>query len=176
MIGKVVSVYWRATPRAASNAAASPAPVLARKEEGTPVPTAAPAALTFTGVTTLSHADSPPAQDGWRARFEAVYLLDDGELVKHIRPPFIPERTTFYRNEESLREQARAIPEPPNYFTFYQSDRKIQNWGLGFIASNRHTLYYVLRHVFGVEAVRDSGVRGFAQPQHGRRLDAARWR
>jgi len=152
VIGKVVSVYWRATPRAASDAATPATPTISREEEGTPAPTAAPASPnTITGVTTLSFPASPPTQDGWRARFDAAYLLKDGEVVKHIRPPFIAERVAFYRSEESLREQAKVIPEPPNYFTFHQSDGKIQNWGLGFIGSDRHTLYYVLRHVFGLK-------------------------
>jgi len=153
VIGKVISVYWRATPHAGSVASPPTTPAITRKVKGRPVPTAIPdsAAITFTGVTTNSSADLPPVRDGWRARFEAAYLLNEVELVKHIRPPFIPERTTFYRNEESLRGQAEAIPEPPNYFTFRQNGRTLQHWGLGFIGTDRHTLYYVLRHVFGLK-------------------------
>lgn len=153
VIGKVVSVYWRATSHAAGMAAITATPTNSRKENGTSAPAAVgeSATLTFTGVTMFARADLPPIQDGWRARFEAAYLLKDGELVKHIRPPFIAERTTFYRNEESLRGQAEVIPEPPNYFTFRQNGRKLRHWGLGFIGSDRHTLYHVLRHVFGLK-------------------------
>jgi RNA polymerase sigma factor (sigma-70 family) len=33
--------------------------------------------------------------DDWRKRFEAVYRLEDGEVLKRVAPPFIPEREDF---------------------------------------------------------------------------------
>jgi hypothetical protein len=86
------------------------------------------------------------SQKGWRERFEAAYRLQDGELVKHIQPPYVPERLEYYRNVDTA--QAQAIPEPPNYFTFHQNDQALREWGCGFIGSDRHTLYRVLRDVF----------------------------
>jgi len=32
----------------------------------------------------------------WRVRFDAVYRLDNGELLRHIPEPYIPERDDFY--------------------------------------------------------------------------------
>jgi RNA polymerase sigma factor (sigma-70 family) len=32
----------------------------------------------------------------WRARFDAVYRLDEGQVLKRIPPPFIPERTRYF--------------------------------------------------------------------------------
>ncbi|HUW82639.1 MAG TPA: TlpA disulfide reductase family protein [Phycisphaerae bacterium] len=56
--------------------------------------------------------DSAP----WRQRFDAVYRLEPGEVVKRIAPPFIPERKQYYL--ATLSGQADVIPEPPDYFKF----------------------------------------------------------
>lgn len=37
----------------------------------------------------------PTTREAWRADFEAVYFLADGEILKRIRPPFIPERRDY---------------------------------------------------------------------------------
>src|SRR4051812_12137597 len=53
------------------------------------------------------------AQDGdWRARFNEVYRLNEGEVLKCIAPPFIPEREVYYRTDH--RGQYQAIKEPPD--------------------------------------------------------------
>ena len=44
-------------------------------------------------------ATSRPANPAWRERFDAVYLLTDGETLKRIPPPFIPERADFNRSQ-----------------------------------------------------------------------------
>jgi RNA polymerase sigma factor (sigma-70 family) len=44
-------------------------------------------------------APAPPAATApidWRARFDAIYRLDDGQVLKRIPPPFIPERTRYF--------------------------------------------------------------------------------
>ncbi|MHC4476351.1 MAG: HEAT repeat domain-containing protein, partial [Planctomycetota bacterium] len=78
----------------------------------------------------------------WRERFDEVYRLDDGQILKRIAPPFIPERAEYYRHEHS--GQASAIAEPPDYFTFHW-DAALVNWGLGFTGGER-PLEAVLKH------------------------------
>ena len=48
--------------------------------------------------------DSAP----WRKRFDAVYRLEPGEVVKRIAPPFIPERKQYYL--ATLSHQAKVLP------------------------------------------------------------------
>jgi len=66
----------------------------------------------------------------WRQRFEAVYRLEDDQILKRISPPFIPERRDYYLNEHS--HQASLISRSPDRFVFHW-DRKLKRWGLGFI-------------------------------------------
>jgi hypothetical protein len=70
-----------------------------------------------------------PSDPNWRARFEQVYRLEDGEILKRIAPPFIPERMDWYW--ATNRAQAQAMPRGPDYITFYW-DGKLHNWGMGF--------------------------------------------
>jgi hypothetical protein len=51
----------------------------------------------------------------WRKPFEDVYHLSKGTVVKRIKPPFIPERKLYYRQEH--RSQARMAP-PPEVMSF----------------------------------------------------------
>ncbi|MHC4625225.1 MAG: M56 family metallopeptidase, partial [Planctomycetota bacterium] len=78
----------------------------------------------------------------WRKAFYEVYRLEEGQVLKRIAPPFIPERAEYYRHEE--RSQASAVPEPPDYFTFHW-DGKLKPWGLGF-TNGKAPLEAVLRH------------------------------
>ena len=78
--------------------------------------------------TTASNAPTP----AWPKRFDEVYQLKEGEVLKRIAPPFIPERLEYYRTHES--SQARTISDPPDYFHF-QWDGKLQPFGLGFLAN-----------------------------------------
>jgi hypothetical protein len=82
----------------------------------------------------------PPA--AWRERFDEIYRLDDGQILRRIAPPFIPERAEYYRHKHS--HQASAISEPPDFFTFHW-DGALVNWGLGFTGGER-PLDAVLRH------------------------------
>jgi beta-lactamase regulating signal transducer with metallopeptidase domain/uncharacterized GH25 family protein/thiol-disulfide isomerase/thioredoxin len=70
----------------------------------------------------------------WKKKFYETYRLKEGEVLRRIAPPFIPERRDFYINE--LRWQAQAAPNPPTYFTFIWNG-KLQNWGLGFTGGER---------------------------------------
>jgi hypothetical protein len=85
--------------------------------------------------------------NSWRQRFEAVYRLHDGEVLRRISQPFIPERDEYYRREHST--QASIITNAPGYFVFHQDDQGLHNWGLGFVS--QHKLEGVLRSVLGLK-------------------------
>jgi len=88
----------------------------------------------------------------WRQRFEAVYSLEDGQILKRISPPFIPERRDYYINEES--QQASIISEPPDRFIFHW-DKKLKKWGLGFI--NTPDIDSTLRNVLRMNTFEYNG-------------------
>jgi len=58
------------------------------------------------------------APDSWRHRLEAAYRLKNGELIRHISPPYIPERLTYYQTDDP--QQAKAIPAGPGFIVFTQ--------------------------------------------------------
>lgn len=66
--------------------------------------------------------------DSWRHRFEATYELNSGEVLKHIAPPYIPERSEYYHKDKSQREQAKYAPQPPSSFIFRQSGHQLKYW------------------------------------------------
>jgi Leucine-rich repeat (LRR) protein len=79
----------------------------------------------------------------WRKRFEAVYRLEDGQILKRVSSPFIPERRDYYLNEHS--SQAKLVPRSPDRFTFHWPG-KLKNWGLAFARTDiKSTLRGVLR-------------------------------
>ena len=85
------------------------------------------------GVTTV------PELVTWRRKCNEVYFLEEGQVLKRIAPPFIPEREEYYRNEYSIRD----IEEPPDSFTF-QWDGELKNWG--YVFGTKKPLEYVLEH------------------------------
>jgi len=89
----------------------------------------------------------------WRRRFEAVYRLEEGEILKRIAPPFIPERMDYYKAEHE--DQAELIPEGPDSMTFHW-DRKLKNWGMSF-GSRVGTLGRVLNSVLRLKSYEYSG-------------------
>ncbi|MGA2615986.1 MAG: protein kinase [Thermoguttaceae bacterium] len=94
---------------------------------------------------------SRPSTDdypAWLLRFQAAYRLNDGELVRHIRPPYLPERTQYCLNEGTSRHLALQVPPClPNYITFHQNDKGVRQWGCGFGGSHKHTLRGALQDV-----------------------------
>jgi thiol-disulfide isomerase/thioredoxin len=52
----------------------------------------------------------------WRGRFDRIYCLGTNEVLKRIRPPFIPERLAYYQSEHPT--QASYIAEAPESFFF----------------------------------------------------------
>ena len=82
-----------------------------------------------------------PPVPAWRKRFNETYRLEEGEVLRRIAPPFIPERKEYYVQEDP--SQARRISEPPDYFTFHW-DGELRKGGLGF--TRTRSLDAVLRH------------------------------
>jgi hypothetical protein len=90
------------------------------------------------------------APAGWREKFDAVYTLADGQFVKRIPPPWIPERDYFYKTEYA--SQAAAMPDGPSYITFRLINGKLQRGGMGFSGTNnfRRPLSSVAQSVGGL--------------------------
>ena len=88
----------------------------------------------------------------WRQRFEAVYRLENEQILKRISPPFIPERRDYYLNEHS--GQASVISRSPDRFVFHW-DRKLKSWGLGFI--NTPDIDSTLRNVLRINTFEYDG-------------------
>jgi hypothetical protein len=83
--------------------------------------------------------------ENWREKFNDVYKMDEGEALKRIAPPFIPERKTYYFKEE--KDQARYIAEPPTYLCFHWTGSSFQKAGYGFIDSAGLSLHGILESV-----------------------------
>lgn len=73
--------------------------------------------------------DIRPVVPAWRQRFDKVYHLEEGQVLKRIAPPFIPERKDYYF--EHVPDQAQAIPDGPRMMTF-SWDGKLDPEGGGF--------------------------------------------
>jgi hypothetical protein len=86
-------------------------------------------------------APQPAPAGDWRARFEQVYRLADGEVLKRIPPPFIPERMDWYRTQDA--HQAELIPRGPEYMTFHW-DGQLRRWGMGFGYRDGQTIAQLL--------------------------------
>jgi len=70
-----------------------------------------------------------PLPPGWRQRFNEVYRLADGEVLKWIAPPFIAERMAYGRTQPS--RQVEAIPRGPEQIIFHW-DGQLKNWHMSF--------------------------------------------
>jgi len=73
--------------------------------------------------------DGPPQPTpGWRTRFDQVYSLDDGEVLRWVRYPFIPERQ-IYATQELHYYSSTDNPPPPGHLSF-RLNGKLHNWML----------------------------------------------
>ena len=83
----------------------------------------------------------------WKKTFEQAYRLEDGQVLRRIAPPHIPERLTYYRLEHA--GQAKHIAEPPDSFVFFvEPDGRFHNWGMSFSNGNiplRQVLTFALQ-------------------------------
>jgi RNA polymerase sigma factor (sigma-70 family) len=88
-------------------------------------------------------------KDAWQQRFDAVYKLKDGEVLRYIAPPFIDERAEYYHTEKILQSQAKAIPKGPDLFVFKQANNgqlQYTRCGFGF---KQHSLQQILDDPLG---------------------------
>ena len=83
-----------------------------------------------------------PSAPGWRERFDKVYRLEEGQALKRIAPPFIPERLDYYRHEDW--RQATLISHAPDYYLFRWDD-KLNLYGYGF--GDKASLESILRFI-----------------------------
>jgi len=94
--------------------------------------------------------------DAWRKRFEAAYRLKDGEVIKHVRPPFMTERDDYYHKEPSLKAQAANMKKAPDYFIFHDDGKIFEEWG--YSVGNSHvTLQRLLHHAFRLKSYELAG-------------------
>ncbi len=70
----------------------------------------------------------PEPTPGWRERFDAVYSLDEGEVLRWVRTPFIPERQ-IYATQELHYYSSTDNPPPPGYLSFFYNG-ELYNWAL----------------------------------------------
>ena len=75
-------------------------------------------------VRTGGPATPPP---GWRSRFDAVYSLADGEVLRWVRTPFIPERQ--YYTQGLHYYSGTKNPPPPLYMSFHW-DGMLHQWAI----------------------------------------------
>lgn len=86
-----------------------------RSKDGRPVGLAVMAAYSFIPGGTPEAKPGAGLTPGWETQFKRAYALNEGEVLKLVRPPFPPSRMDFYRT--SNPGQAKAIPEGPSQMT-----------------------------------------------------------
>jgi RNA polymerase sigma factor (sigma-70 family) len=59
-----------------------------------------PSDVLLTSKTPQTVALAGPTDPNWRRRFDQLYRLDDGEIVRFIPQPYIPERANFKRSRQ----------------------------------------------------------------------------
>jgi len=92
----------------------------------------------------------------WRQRFEAVYKLRDGEILRRAARPFIPERDEFYRREYRSSTGKTGPKNAPDYFVFRQDEQGLHEWAMGY-GSGNPKLEDVLRTALGLKRYQFSG-------------------
>jgi RNA polymerase sigma factor (sigma-70 family) len=105
--------------------------------------------MLLAGSTTAAFWNFHFGENSWRNRFEAVYKLNDGEVVRFIALPYIPERLEYYHTEKELQDQAKAIPKGPDIFVFKQDKNgqlQYASCGFGF---KQHSLQQILDDPLG---------------------------
>ncbi|UCD50513.1 MAG: hypothetical protein JSW27_23680 [Phycisphaerales bacterium] len=104
--------------------------------------------------------EPPPAEEtavpAWQEAFDAAYQLEEGEVLKCIAPPFIPERYQYLvRTDPNLADQADRILQ--NRLFQFAWDDGLQNQGQ--VASSRLLgLSAVLENVVGLRSYEYDGL------------------
>ncbi|MCA9054587.1 MAG: hypothetical protein KDA75_12160 [Planctomycetaceae bacterium] len=118
------------------------------------------AAAAFLSLVTSSLcADDALDQEAARKQFSETYRLDDGDVLQHIPPPFVPIRHAYYRLSEP--GQAAAIPEGPATMYVRIESGQPEIWGMTFGAEERSVddLARMLLKLSDVEIVGDPELR-----------------
>ena len=100
-----------------------------------------------------------PANDQpWRAKFDEAYGLAKGTSLRHVPPPFIPERIDFYK--WAAKAQSEAMPEGPASMTVRWAGDNPRFGGARFAGSGAGlTLRGVLEQVIGLKPHEYAGPR-----------------
>ena len=88
----------------------------------------------------------------WRAKFDEVYGLADGEALKLVPPPYIPERQAFWDDAKKRMTQPRGVPsrpvaDPPGLSFGVEWRDGAPQWT--YAGGNRN-LYYTLQSAVGL--------------------------
>lgn len=86
------------------------------------------------------------ATDNWRERFDKVYRLEDGQVLKNIQRPFIPERDAYYAQELTRTRGNRTLP-APDVYVFIWDNEGLKGWGNSF-GSQISTVEFLLSFAF----------------------------
>jgi thiol-disulfide isomerase/thioredoxin len=97
-------------------------------------------------------------KSAWRQQFNKVYHLEQGQVLKRIAPPFIPQRRDYYVDEESC--QASLISKPPRSFIFHWNG-KLKEWGKTF-SVDVPDLDSVLQHVLRLKSFEYEELEGLS--------------
>lgn len=89
----------------------------------------------------------------WKSRFDKVYALADGQIIKHVSPPLIPERQAFW-DAEQRRQGGRAgwKLHPEESFTMEWDDQAAHWTSLTLAPQSLGMLLQVAGHMNGWEA------------------------
>jgi RNA polymerase sigma factor (sigma-70 family) len=87
----------------------------------------------------------------WRTHFNAVYGLADGQIIKHVEPPLIPERQAFWDSEQKRQGGHGWRLRPEESFTM-EWDGSAAHWNsLTMAKQNLGMLLQVAGHLKGWE-------------------------
>jgi hypothetical protein len=101
------------------------------------------------GVTPAS--DTQPGD--WKSRFDQVYSLADGQIIKHVPPPLIPERQAFWDAEQRRQGGRGGWKLSSNESFTMEWDGKAAHWtSLTLAAQNLGMLFQTAGHLKGWEA------------------------
>ncbi len=70
--------------------------------------------------------------NAWQEKFYSIYRLDDGQVLKRITPPFIPERREYFKLAQPGRYSANTPYQLAKQFIFsWDGDLNIRNMPMG---------------------------------------------